>query len=433
MFSIGELVGSYRIVAPLGQGGMATVFKAYHPKLDRYVALKFIHQSFLSDPQFVTRFEREAQIIAQLEHPNIVPVHDFAEHEGQPYLVMKYISGISLADALDEGPLELRDIMAIVPKIAAALDYAHARNILHRDIKPSNIMLDESGTPYLTDFGLARTVEAGQSSLSRGLLIGTPAYMSPEQGEGLRELDARSDLYSFGIVLYELIVGKVPFDSGTTFTILRDHLMTPLPLPSSINPEIPAAVDAVLIRALSKDPADRYESAVEMAAALREAFVQSQVKRLSSGKRHTVAVSLAERSSQVTPPVPQRTPAPSGLKAETPPSRPGGRKVPLPVALGTLALILVVAVALVALAMRMNRRAQVRAAVENLPTLVEDSTNSLDQPEDVPVTVQERVDTLPTAIPPTDIPPTATVTPTQLPTIAPPRRLLPRLPRDGRP
>ena len=228
-----EMIGNYRVIAQLGQGGMATVFKAYHANLNRHVALKMIHQSFLNDNQFVARFEREAQIIAQLEHPHIVPVYDFDEHNGQPYLVMKYIPGITLSDALADGPLELRDVMTILPKIAAGLDYAHQRGILHRDIKPSNIMLDESGHPYVTDFGLARAVEDGESTLSQGMLVGTPAYMSPEQGEGVHELDARSDLYSLGIVMYELIVGRVPFAGGSTFTILRDHISTPPPSPSS--------------------------------------------------------------------------------------------------------------------------------------------------------------------------------------------------------
>ena len=193
-----------------------------------------IHQSFLNDDQFVGRFEREAQIIAQLEHPNIVPVYDFDEYNGQPFLVMKYIPGMPLSDALADGPLELRDVMAILPKIAAGIDYAHGRGILHRDIKPSNIMLDEAGRPYVTDFGLARAVDAGESTLSQGMLVGTPAYMSPEQAEGLRDLDNRSDLYSLGVLIYELIVGRVPFKDGSTYTILRDHLNTPLPPPSSI-------------------------------------------------------------------------------------------------------------------------------------------------------------------------------------------------------
>ena len=289
----GQLIGSYQVLSLLGQGGMATVYKAYHPRLDRYVALKMMHTSFLSDPQFVARFEREAQIIARLEHPNIVPVHDYADFEGQPYLVMKFIPGISLKDALSDGPLELRDTMLLISAIAKALDYAHHHGVLHRDIKPSNIMLDTNATPYLTDFGLARTVQDGESSLSQGMLIGTPAYISPEQAAG-RPLDARSDLYSLGIVLYELLVGQAPFGGGTTYTTLHAHLTEAPAPPSSINPEIPPAVELVLLKALSKDPEDRYSSASAMYDELKNALLQSNVRRFSQEERHTLAVSLAK-------------------------------------------------------------------------------------------------------------------------------------------
>jgi serine/threonine protein kinase len=292
MFNEGDMIGSYRLVSLLGAGGMATVYKAYHPKLDRYVALKMMHSSFLSDPQFVARFEREAQIVARLEHPNIVPVHDFAEYDGQPFLVMKYIAGISLSHALNDGAIELRDIMTIMPLVAGALDYAHKHGVLHRDIKPSNIMLDTDGTPYLTDFGLARAVQIGESSLSQGVLIGTPAYMSPEQGAGEAALDSRSDLYSLGVVLYELVVGRVPFNGTTTYKILHGHQTEMPPLPSSINPDVPPAVEAVLLKALSKDPEERYNSAMGMYMALREALIASGVRRLNTGSRLSIAAAL---------------------------------------------------------------------------------------------------------------------------------------------
>jgi serine/threonine-protein kinase len=327
-FAEGQIVGSYRILSLLGMGGMATVYKAYHPKLDRYVALKMMHTAFLSDPQFVARFEREAQIIARLEHPNIVPVHDYAEHDGQPYLIMKYIEGITLKDALSDGPLELRDTVIIFSAVCAALDYAHRQGVLHRDIKPSNIMLDTATTPYLTDFGLARTVNEGESSLSRGMLIGTPTYMSPEQASGERALDYRSDLYSLGIVLYELIVGRVPFEGNSTYTILHSHQTVPPPIPSEINAEIPPAVEVVLLQALAKDPSDRYPSAGAMLEALKSALVASQLRRLNPDERHSLASSIGK-------PRPERRPTgmstPRARSANTPDSTASAARSDLPV------------------------------------------------------------------------------------------------------
>ncbi|NUQ07089.1 MAG: serine/threonine protein kinase, partial [Anaerolineae bacterium] len=285
MFNDGAMIGGYRLISLLGAGGMATVYKAQHMRLDRYVAVKMMHASFLSDPQFVARFEREAQIVAKLEHPHIVPVHDFAEHDGQPFLVMKFIAGISLREALSDGALELRDIMTILPAVASALDYAHSRGVLHRDIKPSNIMLDSDGTPYLTDFGLARTVQAGESSFSQGMLIGTPAYMSPEQGAGTPELDWRSDLYSLGVVLYELLAETKPYRlKRQTDAEWEEAILVADPQKPSANllrevdsdpsrmialrrraKEIAGDLDNIALKALSKRPEHRYPSVEAMA------------------------------------------------------------------------------------------------------------------------------------------------------------------------
>src|SRR5690606_9931903 len=215
----GQVIGPYKIVEQMGQGGMATIYKAYHARLDRMVAIKVMHQAFLEDQNFLSRFEREAQIVAKLEHPHIVPVYDFAEHEGQPFLVMKYIEGQTLKALNERGALPLEEIVRIMPPIAAALDYAHRQGVLHRDIKPSNIILDNQGTPYLTDFGLARMAQSGESTLSTDMLLGTPHYISPEQAMGRRDLDSRTDLYSLGVVLYELVVGRVPFSADTPFAV----------------------------------------------------------------------------------------------------------------------------------------------------------------------------------------------------------------------
>ncbi|MFN8560642.1 MAG: serine/threonine-protein kinase [Anaerolineae bacterium] len=296
----GDMVGSYEIVSLLGQGGMATVYRAYHARLNRQVAIKMIHPTYLDDQSWIARFEREAQIIAALEHPNIVPVYDFSEHAGEPYLVMKLIEGSTLKAMLANGALRIEDILSIAAPVAQALDYAHGQGVLHRDIKPSNLMLDRQMTPYLTDFGLARIAVAGDSTISKDMLMGTPYYIAPEQALKNGKVDYRADLYSFGVVLYELLVGKVPFSSGTPYSIINDHVTEPLPMPSSLNPEIPPAVEMVLLKALAKDPDDRYDSAAAMVEELRRSVQAStpQIMKLSAGASRLPS-SVVE---QVTPP-----------------------------------------------------------------------------------------------------------------------------------
>ncbi len=289
-----EQVGAYEINAVVGRGGMATVYKAYHRRLNRYVAIKMIHQGMHTDPAFRGRFEREAQIVAQLEHPHIVPVYDFSEHEGNPYLVMKYIEGRSLKDILSAGPLAIGDMFKIIKPIAAAIDYAHSQGVLHRDIKPSNILLDKTGIPYLSDFGLARLAQANESTLSADMVIGTPFYISPEQALGKGEVTARADLYSFGVVLYELITGKVPYSDGTPYSIIHDHIYRELPLPSAINPNVPKAAEAVLLRALAKDPTDRYPTAAVLVVELETALAGDNSQALRQEARHGANETLAK-------------------------------------------------------------------------------------------------------------------------------------------
>jgi serine/threonine protein kinase len=266
-FVPGQTVGAYRIVEQLGCGGMATVYKAYHAALDRYVALKVIHPAFRGDATFLARFQREARVVARLEHPNIVPVYDFSEHDGAPYLVMRFVPGTTLKARLKETTLSIPEIMDIVRPMAHALAYAHDQGVLHRDIKPSNVLLCEDGRVYLTDFGLARIIQSGESSLTRDSLVGTPHYISPEQAMGKSELDARTDVYSFGVVLYELLTGRVPFQADTPFAVIHDHIYTPLPLPRSVNAGLSVSWERVLLKALAKDPQDRYATPMELLAA----------------------------------------------------------------------------------------------------------------------------------------------------------------------
>ena len=271
-FADGEMVGPYRIVAQLGQGGMATVFKAYHAALDRYVAIKVLHPAFLEDSSFQTRFQREARLVAKLEHPNIVPIYDYAEHEGRPYLVMKFIEGKTLKAALAGAPLERDRILQIVQAVGAALSYAHQGGILHRDVKPSNVLLAEDGQIYLADFGLARIAQSGETSLTADMIVGTPQYISPEQAMGKKNLDEGTDIYSFGVMLYELTVGRVPFSADTPFSIIHDHIYTPLPLPRQVNPGVSEAVERVLLKTLSKERGDRYKNVRGMVDAFAHAW-----------------------------------------------------------------------------------------------------------------------------------------------------------------
>ncbi|MBN2555391.1 MAG: protein kinase [Anaerolineales bacterium] len=270
-FENGANVGPYRIIEQRGQGGMATVYKAYHPALDRYVAIKVLHQAFKEDPNFLARFQREARVVAKIEHPNIVPVYDFAEHEGQPYLVMKFIEGETLKARLQRSPLTKQEAFRIIDATGNALDYAHEMGILHRDIKPSNILLTEEGDVYLADFGLARIAQSGTSTLSSDVMLGTPQYISPEQARGMEDLDNGTDIYSFGVVLYEMVVGRVPFNADTPFSIIHDHIYTPLPMPRSLNPKVPESVERVLLKALAKERNDRFSTVGDMVKAFHAA------------------------------------------------------------------------------------------------------------------------------------------------------------------
>ncbi len=315
---IGQQLGQYEVTAQLGMGGMATVYKAYHAKLNRHVAIKVMHQAFKEDPTFLARFEREAQIVARLDHPNIVPVYDYDEFEGQPYLVMKFIQGRTLKNLLSAGPLPLNEIERIMNAVAIALTYAHEHGVLHRDIKPANIILDERGMPYLTDFGLARVAQSGESTLSTDMMLGTPHYISPEQAKGERDLDGRTDVYSLGVVLYELLVGRVPYTADTPYAVVHDHIYAPLPRPSEINPDIPAPVEQVLLKALAKNRDERYGTPAAMMDDFRRA-VQTSTLQAADQQRMESAV-IARRS--VLPPAPARPVQSAAPPASAAPEKP---------------------------------------------------------------------------------------------------------------
>ncbi len=313
-FVAGQTVGSYQILGQLGQGGMATVYKAYHAALDRYVAIKVLHQAFLEDPTFLARFQREARVVARLDHPNIIPIYDFAQQDGLPYLVMKYIEGETLKARLERGPLSQDEMLQVVDAVGSALQYAHAQGILHRDIKPSNVLLTQEGGIYLADFGLARIAQSSEMSLTSDRMVGTPQYISPEQALSKADLDARTDIYSFGVMLYEIAVGRVPFNADTPFAVIHDHIYSPLPPPRQVNPKVALPVERVLLKALAKDPQDRFENAASMVRAVHVAVQGLPVPEAVIPT--VVAQPVPEQSPQPTQVPPAASSTVSGVAGE---------------------------------------------------------------------------------------------------------------------
>lgn len=277
----GRQFGPYQVVAPLGEGGMAAVYKAYQPAMERYVAVKILPRHFADDAQFVARFQREAKLLAQLQHPHILPVFDSGQADGYSYIVMPLVQAGTLTDLLGGSPIPLPRLRQVHSQVGEALDYAHRRGFVHRDVKPSNILIDESGNCLLTDFGLARMVEATANLTTSGTVMGTPAYMSPEQGMG-GKIDGRSDIYSLGVVLYEMATGRVPYRAETPVAVVFKHVHDPLPGPRTLNPDLPEAVERVILKALSKRPEDRFETAGHMVRALQVAIPESHVTQAAT-------------------------------------------------------------------------------------------------------------------------------------------------------
>ena len=254
----------YTLVGRLGSGGMADVWLADDAVLERRVALKFLHERFAQDPQFIERFRIEAQSAAGLQHPNLVGVYDRGEFEGRQFIAMEYVEGASLKDLIGRG-LSVGEALEIVRQVLNGVGFAHERGIIHRDLKPQNVLVDRQGRARVTDFGIAR---AGASEITQtGSVLGTAQYLSPEQAQGL-DVTAASDLYSVGVMLYEALTGRVPFEAETPVAVALKQISEQPRPPSQLNPEVSPALDAVVLRALVKDPANRFGSASEFSRAL---------------------------------------------------------------------------------------------------------------------------------------------------------------------
>ncbi len=338
------LRNNYRLERLLGRGGMADVYLAFDLRRQAHVAIKILREDLAEDPEFVRRFAREADALARLEHPNVVRFYSFERQGATAFIVMDYVPGTTLQRRLaeTEGPLPLEDVTAILRRVGAALQFAHTEGYVHRDVKPGNVMLREDGNALLSDFGIAR---AAESATLTTMAMGTPAYMSPEQILG-RELDRRTDIYSLGVVLYELTTGRRPFtgdeygltSSGTTTRLREAHLKLPPPDPRTFNPALPTGIAQVIVRALAKEPGDRWPDVLSLSQAWESALGRPAVGVAAPPTAAAVPTLIAGTPAGVATPA-RPTPKPIGAKPlptppgevlpppERTPERPGGAPV----------------------------------------------------------------------------------------------------------
>jgi serine/threonine protein kinase len=298
---IGTTLGHCVIEELLGQGGMARVYRGKQENLDRTVAIKVLPPYYAADQSFVERFKLEARATARLSHPHIVTVHDAGEEDGRLFIIMEYIGGGTLKQCI-AAPMSMREITRVVHEVASALTYAHSMGIVHRDVKPVNVLMDTTGRSVLSDFGIAKVLEGSAALTQSGAGVGTPEYMSPEQCRGT-SVDARSDIYALGVMLYEMLTLHTPFEADNYTALAHSHIYEPVPLPSRYNPRISPAVQSVILKALEKTPADRFQKATDMATALEQAVAAQTPVAVSSGR----------------PPLPAPHPAPISHPAGPPP------------------------------------------------------------------------------------------------------------------
>lgn len=267
---IGHALGQYQVEEEIGRGGMATVYRATQKSIGRDVAIKVLPPNLTHDKTFLSRFYREVEIVAHLQHPHILPVYDFGEYEGLPYIVMAYLRGGTLSERMSHGPLSIAEIERIIRQVADALEYAHSRGIIHRDFKPSNVLLDEQGNTYLADFGLAKVTEATMQITGTGIL-GTPTYMAPEQAEP-GDLTPAADVYALGVTVFQMLTGRVPYEAPTPLGVVLAHVTHPIPNIQHIRPDLPDITQSVISRAMAKKVMERYSTPTHLANAIIQAL-----------------------------------------------------------------------------------------------------------------------------------------------------------------
>ncbi|MBZ0294102.1 MAG: protein kinase [Anaerolineae bacterium] len=384
---IGQRLGKYEIIELLGQGGMATVYKGYQPDIDRFVAVKVLPPHPGQDAQFMERFRLEARTIAQLQHPHILPMHDYGNDHNILYLVMAYVGGGSLKDRISEGPMPLSEVEVMLRQISSALDYAHRRGVVHRDIKPDNILLDSEGHVMLADFGIAKILEGETGLTTTGGVLGTPAYMSPEQGQGL-PVTHQADIYSLGVIVFEMLTGRAPFSADTPMQVVLKHITEPVPNILQEVEDLPPALEPVMRRVLAKNPEERYSSAMD--------FAQDFLRAIHQG---TTAIKL--KPSMIPPAIQVTSSAQPSTNPSVvpPPQTPTGEMRPAGALTNPLVLLggfAIIAIAMVAVVMLVVSNTGPRAAAPaSVPTSAPTAI-----PTSVPV-----VDTAPTEAPQVAVPP----------------------------
>lgn len=437
-----KLGGRYEILEPLGQGGMSAVYKAMDPNLRRVVAVKIIHPHLSSDPEFVRRFEKEAAAVAQLRHPNIIQVFDFNHDEGAYYIVFEFIPGETLQARLKRlnetgRQMPVEEAIKISEDVGGALAYAAARGLVHRDVKPANIMLNVHGAAIIMDFGIVKIV-GGTQHTATGAVLGTARYMSPEQIKGGR-VDERSDVYSLGVTLFEMLGGRAPYEADSAMTVMMMHVQDPIPDVRDLRPMTPAALSQVVHRMLEKEPDRRYASTAEMVAAL-ERLKQPETAATPAREETTTAVTPPALTTIATPPPPPATSTGSQQPSD---KRPLPWKLIGGIASGVLLLLLALAVIVPRLGGATPAPTEAgltstsaAAAVVDTATMAATAvaTAASTQPADTPTTAPSRAAaavTNPTHTPsPTrTVPPTAPPPPpTHTPPTAPPTHTPPTIP-----